>query len=56
MLKSNEPRRVICVCILLTVVKQNSKRCGSFRDVYLRINLATLYTYKSFCFKICNCS
>ena len=56
MLKSNEARLVIRECILLTGVKQDSKRCGNFCCVYLCINLATLYVYKSFSFKMCSCS
>ena len=56
MLTSDEARRVIHVCILLTEVKQDSKSCGSFCFEYLCINLATSYTYKSFSFKICNYS
>ena len=46
MLKSDEARRIIHVCILQTGMKQDSKWCGSFCCVYLCIK----YTYKFFSF------
>ena len=33
MLKSNEARRIIRGCILLTAVKQDNKRCGGLDNV-----------------------